>query len=110
MKFLKRRKLRNSIIEKLQETLGLTSDLGREGMDYWKIFVFGVSRVALDDDYDRLQNLVNNHASLRRIVGHGDLDGHKQYSLTTLKDNLRLLTVDVLDEINRKCNAAGFIR
>jgi len=92
--------LRTSILEKLQKTLDLPSELGREGMDYWRIFVFGATRVALDADYDRLQNLVNNHAALRRIAGHGDLDGHKHYSLTTLKDNIRLLTADVLDEIN----------
>lgn len=92
--------LRTSILEKLEEMIGSPSELGREGMDYWKIFVFAATRVALDADYDRLQNLVNNHAALRKIVGHGDLDGHKKYSLTTLKDNIRLLTADLLDEIN----------
>ena len=97
---LKTPKLRNNILERLEKALSLPSELGREGMDYWKIFVFGVTRVALDVDYDRLQNLVNNHAALRKIVGHGDLDGHKKYSLTTLKDNIRLLTTDLLDEIN----------
>lgn len=97
---LKTPMLRNSILEELEAKLNLPSELGREGMDYWTIFVFGVSRVALNADYDRLQNLVNNHSALRRIVGHGDLDGHKQYSTTTLKDNIRLLTADLLDEIN----------
>jgi hypothetical protein len=92
--------LRNSILEKLQSALDLPCELGRTGMDYWKIFVFGVTRVALDIDYDRLQNLVNNHAALMQIVGHGGLDGHKQYGLTTLKDNIRLLTKELLDEIN----------
>lgn len=92
--------LRTNILEKLENALNLPRELGREGMDYWKIFVFGTTRVALDEDYDRLQNLVNNHSALRKIVGHGDLDGHKKYSLTTLKDNLRLLTTDLLDEIN----------
>jgi len=92
--------LRSSILEKLENALNLPSELGREGMDYWTIFVFGATRVALGEDYDRLQNLVNNHAALRKIVGHGDLDGQKKYSLTTLKDNIRLLTADLLDEIN----------
>lgn len=92
--------LRNSILEKLEKKLNLPNKLGREGMDYWTIFVLGVSRVALDTDYDRLQNLANNHFGLRRIVGHGDLDGHKRYSITTLKDNIRLLTSNLLDEIN----------
>ena len=39
------------------------------------MFVFGSARVALDMDYDRLQNLVNNHAALRKVVGHGEQDG-----------------------------------
>ena len=92
--------LRTSILQKLEEILNFPRELGRKGMDYWAIFVFGVTRVALDIDYDRLQNLVNNHSALRKIVGHGDLDGHKHYSLTTLKDNIRLLIKDVLNEIN----------
>ena len=54
---LKTPMLRDSILEKLEEKLNLPSKLGREGMDYWAIFVFGTSRVALDVDYDRLQNL-----------------------------------------------------
>jgi len=97
---LKTPTLRNIILEKLQEQLNLSNNLGREGMDYWSIFVFGVTRVSLDLDYDRLQNLANNHAALRSIVGHGALDGHKRYSITTLKDNIRLLSEDLLDEIN----------
>ena len=66
--------LRDAIIDVLSTGLNLSDDAGREGMDYWTMFVFGSARVALDIDYDRLQNLVNNHAALRRVVGHGDLD------------------------------------
>lgn len=93
-------KLRNCILDMLQNAFALPTDLGREGMTYWEIFSFGVTKVTLDEDYDRLQNLVNNHASLRKVVGHDALDWHKQYGLTTLKDNIRLLTPEVLDEIN----------
>jgi IS5 family transposase len=92
--------LRDAIIDILASGLNLSADVGREGMDYWTMFVFGSARVALDIDYDRLQNLVNNHTALRRVVGLGDLDGHQQYGLTTLKDNIRLITEDMLDQIN----------
>lgn len=92
--------LRDAIIDVLVSGLNLSADAGREGMDYWTMFVFGSARVALDMDYDRLQNLVNNHAALRKVVGHGDLDGHQQYGLTTLKDNIRLITEDMLAQIN----------
>jgi IS5 family transposase len=37
------------------------------------LFVFGTLRVSLNMDYDRLQNLANNHRSLRLVVGHGEL-------------------------------------
>ncbi len=92
--------LRDAIIDVLSAGLNLSDDSGREGMDYWTMFVFGSARVALDIDYDRLQNLVNNHAALRRVVGLGDLDSHQQYGLTTLKDNIRLITEDMLAQIN----------
>ena len=92
--------LRDAIIDILSTGLNLSDDVGREGMDYWTIFVFGSARVALDIDYDRLQNLANNHAGLRRVVGLGELDSHQQYGLTTLKDNIRLITEKILDEIN----------
>ena len=97
---LKKPTLRDAIIDVLASGLNLSADTGREGMDYWTMFVFGSARVALDMDYDRLQNLVNNHAALRKVVGHGDLDGHQQYGLTTLKDNIRLITDDMLAQIN----------
>lgn len=93
-------KLRDAIIDALTVGLDLKSDIGREGMDYWSMFVFGSARTSLDIDYDRLQNLANNHAALRKVIGHGDLDGHQQYGLTTLKDNIRLVTDDMLSEIN----------
>lgn len=100
-------RLRDQMIKKIQNTLNLSSTLGREGMNYWTMFVFGVVRVALNIDYDRLQNLVNNHIDLRRIVGLGDLDSHHQYGLTALKTNLRLFTPELLEEINTLTVAYG---
>lgn len=92
--------LRDAITQKLRSSLELSNQCGREGMDYWKLFVFGTLRVTLDIDYDRLQNMVNNHRSLRLVVGHGDLDHHQRYGLTTLKENIGLMTKEVLKEIN----------
>jgi IS5 family transposase len=92
--------LRDAIINILSSNLNLSIDKGREGMDYWTMFVFGTARVSLNIDYDRLQNLVNNHASLRKVVGLNDFDGHQQYGLTTLKDNIGLISEDILTQIN----------
>jgi len=74
---------------------------GRPGMDMWSILVMGVLRLSLNCDYDRLHNLVNNHKTIRQILGHGIMDDGKSYSLQTIKDNVILLTPEILDRVNR---------
>ena len=43
---------------------------GRPGMSLWTIFVCGILRLDLNIDYDRLLELMNEHRSLRMILGH----------------------------------------
>jgi transposase, IS5 family len=73
---------------------------GRPGMDLWKILVMGTIRLNCNWDYDKLQEMVNNHRTLRQMLGHGMMDDDITYPLQTLKDNVRLLAPDVLDKIN----------
>jgi hypothetical protein len=80
---------------------------GRPGMDRWSILVLGVLRLNLNCDYDRLHNLVNNHKTIRQILGHGVVDDHACYYLQTLKDNVSLLTPEMLDQINQVVVNAG---
>ena len=80
---------------------------GRPGMDMWSIFVMGVLRLNLNCDYDRLHNLVNNHKTIRQILGHGVVDDQDCYYLQTLKDNVSLLTPEILDQINQVVVNAG---
>jgi hypothetical protein len=80
---------------------------GRPGMDRWSIFVMGVLRLSLNCDYDRLHNLVNNHRTIRQILGHGITDDGKVHYLQTLKDNLALLTPEILDQVNQVVVEAG---
>ena len=80
---------------------------GRPGMDMWSIFVMGVIRLNLNCDYDRLHNLVNNHKTIRQILGHGICDDQHDYYLQTLKDNISLLTPEILDQINQVVVKAG---
>ena len=80
---------------------------GRPGMDMWSIFVMGVIRLNLNCDYDRLHNLVNNHKTIRQILGHGICDDQHGYYLQTLKDNISLLTPEILDQINQLVVKAG---
>jgi hypothetical protein len=80
---------------------------GRPGMDMWSIFVMGVLRLNLNCDYDRLHNLVNNHKTIRQILGHGVVDDQSCYYLQTLKDNVSLLTPEILDQLNQVVVNAG---
>ena len=82
-------------------------ELGRPGMALWKIFVMGSLRLNLNCDYDRLQELVNHHNTIRQMLGHGFTDDELTYHLQTLKDNVQLFTPEVLDEINQVVVEAG---
>ncbi len=89
----------------LPQKIDLTQ--GRPGLDLWRIFVMGILRVNLNWDYDRLHEMVNNHITIRQILGHGQEDDGEQYGLQRLKDNLVLLTPDVLDKIDQLVINAG---
>ena len=68
---------------------GVLSDkqlnIGRQGMDMWRVFVLGIVRLNLNCDYDRLQELANEHRTLRQMLGHCFLDNDKRYALQTIK-------------------------
>jgi hypothetical protein len=61
----------------------------------------------LNTDYDRIHELANQHRTVRQMLGHGFLDDLKQYTLQSLKDNLRLFTPELLDRINQEVVRAG---
>ena len=80
---------------------------GRPGMAQWTILVLGVLRLGLNADYDRIQELANQHGVLRQMLGHGGWEDKSHYELQTLKDNLRLFTPEILDRINQEVVRAG---
>lgn len=80
---------------------------GRPGMELWKIFVLGVLRLDLNCDYDRLQSLVNSHIEIRQMLGHADFFDQHYYELQTIKDNVSLLSVELLNDINEVVVHAG---
>jgi hypothetical protein len=73
---------------------------GRPGMTLWSIFVCGVIRLDLNIDYDRLHELVNQHNTIRQMLGHGLFDP-TSYHYQTLKDNVTLFTPELLNKINQ---------
>jgi hypothetical protein len=81
--------------------LGVQIDNGRKGMDLWKILVLGTLRLNCNWDYDKLQEIANNHRTVRQILGHGLLDVDVRYPRQTLCDNIRWFTPEILEQINR---------
>ena len=96
--------IRTEIFKLLDEKLlpKVSKKNGRPGMDLWKILVLGVMRQVCKWDYDKLQNMANNHQTIRELMGHSSSEwGDKYYyELQTIKDNVKLLTPELLDEIN----------
>lgn len=84
---------------------------GRLGMSLWEILVLGCCRLNMDMDYDLLQEMSNNHRTLRGILGVHTKEvfyqGGKSYALQTLKDNVRLLDEQTLQKISEVVLKAG---
>ncbi len=77
-------------------------------MTLWNILVCGVLRLDLNIDYDRLHELVDQHGTIRKMLGHGTFD-KDPYHFQTLKDNVALLTPELLDKINQVVVSAGHV-
>jgi hypothetical protein len=102
--------LRTEVFELLEAQIAPQVDKrnGRPGMTLWRIFVCGVVRLDLNIDYDRLHELVNQHLTLREMLGHGGWD-REAYHYQTLKDNVSLFTPELLDKINQLVVKAGHV-
>ena len=100
--------LRTAIFELLPRQVApkVSKTVGRPGMTLWTILVCGVIRLDLNCDYDRLHELVNQHNTLREMLGHGAFSDAR-YHVQSLKDNVSLLTPELLDEINQLIVQAG---
>jgi transposase, IS5 family len=102
--------LRTKLFAFLEEHIAPKVDKrnGRPGMTLWRIFVCGVLRLDLNADYDRLHELVNHHDTLREMLGHAQFD-EERYHYQTLKDNVSLLTPELLDKINQLVVDSGHV-
>lgn len=100
--------LRTKIFQLLESEISprVNKRNGRPGMALWKILVCGVVRLDLNEDYDRLHELVNHHNTIREMLGHAPFD-EEMYHYQTLKDNLSLFTPELLDRINQLVVGAG---
>jgi IS5 family transposase len=100
--------LRQKVFQVLKQIVPKKShENGRPGMDLWKILVLGTLRLNCNWDYDKVQEMANNHHKLRQMLGHHKTDFGSNYALQTIRDNIALLTPPILDEINQVVVKAG---
>ena len=101
--------VREKVFEILEKIVpeDTSPDTGRPGMELWKILVLGTLRLNCNFDYDKVQEMANQHSTLRQMMGHAFMNQEYQYPIQTIKDNVRLLTPQVLDEINQVVVKAG---
>ena len=85
---------------------GTRTDTGREGLDYWHVCVLAAVRLGCNLTYDQLQDLAENHRTLRAIMGLGECD-ENSFHHKTLRNNFCLLKADTLEQINLAIVQAG---
>lgn len=101
--------IREEVFRILEEMIpaNISVKTGRKGMELWKILVLGTIRLNCNWDYDKLQEIANNHMTLRKMLGHGILEDDYKYAIQTLRDNISLFTPEILDKINQVVVKAG---
>jgi transposase, IS5 family len=75
---------------------------GRPGMDLWCIFVLAQVRLCLNESYNMLHNLANNHRSMRQLMGIERSFGHQPVLIEyqNIYDNVSMLSDEMIKEIN----------
>ena len=77
-------------------------DRGREGLNYWHITVLASVRLGCDLDYDKLQDLAEQHRALRQIMGIGDWQECIDFNARRIGDNIRLLKSQTIEAISHR--------
>ena len=98
--------LRGRVFAILERALG-GKTAGRPGMELWSILVLGTLRLNCGWNYDTLKNIVDNHWQIRMMLGWPDWPAREPVPLQTLKDNVELLTPELLEEISGAAAGAG---
>jgi transposase, IS5 family len=80
---------------------------GRRGLNYWEIAVLAAARLGCNLDYDKLQDLAENHRSLRQIMGIGDWQQEVDFDWRRIEDNVLKLRPETLKKISDLIVKAG---
>jgi hypothetical protein len=101
--------LRDSILRSIAGDLNGRSSrhLGRQGLDYWAILVLAAVRLGCNLNYDKLQDLAEQHQALRQIMGVGGWDGQTRFDWRRIRDNITKVRPETLERINQRIVAEG---
>lgn len=103
--------LRDAILDLVAQDVNADTrdDCGREGMNYWEILVLAAVREGCDMDYDQLQDLAENHDTLRHIMGIGDWDRKEKtkFEARRICDNVHLVRPETIEQISHLIVSAG---
>ncbi len=102
--------IRKEVFKILEEMVprGRDTNTGRPGMLLWKILVLGTLRLNCNWDYDKVKEMADNHITLRLMLGHSGWEDKYLYPIQTIKDNVSLFTLEILDKINQIVVKAGY--
>lgn len=93
--------LRDEILRLVKQDVNATSraDCGREGMSYWQIVVLAAVRLGCNLNYDKLQDLAEQHRALRQVMGVGDWEC-ETFDWRRICDNLCKLKPETIEKIS----------
>jgi IS5 family transposase len=81
---------------------------GRRGLNYWEITVLAAVRLGCNLDYDKLQDLAENHRRLQQIMGIGSWEADDvDFDWRRIEDNLSKLRPETVQKINDLIVTAG---
>ncbi len=100
--------LRDEILQLIADDVNADSndDCGRDGLDYWQILVLAAVRLGCGLNYDKLQDLAEQHAALRQIMGMGPWTD-VSFNWRRIRDNLCLLKPETIEKISHLLVAEG---
>jgi hypothetical protein len=104
--------LRDEVMQLVAQDVNQDSrtDRGRKGLDHWQILVLASVRIGCNLDYDKLQDLAEQHRNLRQMMGIGDWEEDVEFSWTRIRDNVTLLRPTTIDKISHAIVGEGHQR
>jgi len=97
-------RLRDEILNLVKQDVNEHSrnDRGREGLDYWHITVLAAVRLGCNLDFDKLQDLAEQHRALRQIMGIGDWQEAIDFNWRRIHDNICLLKPATIEAMSHR--------